>query len=133
MKFSIDKNDIRNILGKVQGLTNRKTSLAITETVLIQAQDGKIKISATDLETGFEGIYPAEVEVEGEIAINAKKLFEIVREFPQGQINIHEVENRWIEISNPSVEYHIVGMKPDEFPEITKVDDLSFFEIEDSF
>ncbi len=132
MKFSIDKNDIRNILGKVQGLTNRKSNLDITETVLIRTVDGAIKISATDLETGFEGVYPANVEAQGEIAINAKKLFEIVREFPEGKINIHEVENRWIEINNPSIEYHIVGMKPDEFPEITKVDDLPFFEIEDS-
>ena len=116
MKFVINKNDIRNILGKVQGITGRRTNLAITETVLIQAKEHAVKITATDLETGFEGEYPATVESEGLIAINAKKLYEIVRDFPSDAIDINEVENRWIEIGKETIEYHIVGMNPDDFP-----------------
>lgn len=130
MKFVINKNDIRNILGKVQGITGRRTNLAITETVLIQVKEHAVKITATDLETGFEGEYPATVESEGLIAINAKKLFEIVRDFPSDAIDINEVENRWIEIGKENIEYHIVGMNPDDFPEIPEVDDVPLFEID---
>ncbi|AOY60685.1 DNA polymerase III subunit beta [Desulfococcus multivorans] len=130
MKFVINKNDIRNILGKVQGITGRRTNLAITETVLIQAKEQTIKIVATDLETGFEGEYPATVESEGTIAINAKKLFEIVRDFPSDSIDINEVENRWIEIGKENIEYHIVGMNPEDFPDIPQVDDAPLFEMD---
>lgn len=130
MKFVINKNDIRNILGKVQGITGRRTNLAITETVLIQAKEHTVKITATDLETGFEGEYPATVESEGLIAINAKKLYEIVRDFPSEAIDINEVENRWIEIGKEAIEYHIVGMNPDDFPEIPQVEDVPLFEID---
>jgi DNA polymerase-3 subunit beta len=130
MKFVINKTDIRNILGKVQGITGRRTNLAITETVLIQAKSDTVKIAATDLETGFEGEYPATVESEGVIAINAKKLYEIVRDFPSEAIDVNEVENRWIEIGSGRIEYHIVGMNPDDFPEIPEIDDAPLFEMD---
>jgi len=130
MKFTINKSDIRNILSKVQGLTGRRTNLAITETILIKTTESGITMIATDLETGFEGTYPAEVESEGQIAINAKKLYEIVRDFPTEDIRINEVENRWIEIGNQSIEYHIVGMDPDDFPDTPHIEDIVFFEID---
>lgn len=130
MKFIINKNDIKSILAKVQGITGRRTNLAITETVLIEAIESSIKITATDLETGFEGEYPASVESQGIIAINAKKLYEIVRDFPTGDINIDEVENRWIQIGNHNIEYHIVGMNPEDYPDTPKFDNISFFEMD---
>ncbi len=128
MKFSIGKSDFREVLSKVQGLTGRKTNLAITETVLITAHDDSVTLVATDLETGFEGNYPASVEAEGAIAINAKKLHEIIREFPADEIQIHEVENRWIEIRNENVEYHIVGMNPEDFQQTPPIEEVTFYE-----
>jgi DNA polymerase-3 subunit beta len=130
MKFTVKKNDIRDVLSKVQGLTGRKTNLAITTNVIIEASESGIIIRATDLETGFVGMFPADVDSEGSIALNARKLFEIVRDFPSEAIHINEIENHWIEIGNDNVEYHLVGMNTEEFPEIPKVDDTPFFEID---
>lgn len=130
MKATINKNEILPVLSKLQGLTGRKTSLAITTNLLIQSGESGITISATDLETGFEGFYPANIETQGVIAINARKLYEIVRDFPSQDIYVNEVENHWIEIGNQTVEYHIVGLNPDDFPEIPKIEDVEFFEID---
>jgi DNA polymerase-3 subunit beta len=132
MKFSIKKADIIDVLSKVQGVTGRKSSLAITETVLITAKNDTVTITATDLETGFEGEYPAVVESDGAIALNARKIYEIIRDFPTENIIINEVENRWIEIGHPKVLYHIVGMNPDDFPDSPSVDGADFIEM-DSF
>ena len=130
MKFSIKKNDIINVLSKVQGLTGRKTNLAITTNVLINATADRITLKATDLETGFEGSYPAHVEKEGELALNARKLYEIVKVFPEESIQINEIENNWIEIGNEKVEYHLVGMNPEEFPDIPSADEAQFISLE---
>ena len=130
MKVTINKNKILPILSKIQGLTGRKTNLAITTNILIRTQDAGISLSATDLETGFEGIYPADIETQGIIAINARKLYEIVRDFPSEDIYINEIENHWIEIGNQKVEYHIVGLNPDDFPEIPKIENIEFFKID---
>ena len=130
MKATINKNEILPILAKIQGLTGRKTSLAITTNILIQTTESGISISATDLETGFEGFYAANIETQGVIAINARKLYEIVRDFPSEDIYVNEIENHWIEIGNQNVEYHIVGLNPDDFPEIPKIEEIDFFEID---
>ena len=125
MNFTIKKNDLLNILAKVQGIAGRKTNLAITTNILIEAADTNIVIKATDLETGFEGHFPAKVESKGTVALNARKMFEIVRDFPSEDIHINEIENNWIEIGNQNIEYHLVGMKFEDFPKIPLFDDLT--------
>ena len=73
MKFTINKFQIVNVLAKVQGLTGRRSNLAITENILIRSTNEGIHLTATDLETGFEGFYPASVEEEGAVSGERKK------------------------------------------------------------
>jgi DNA polymerase-3 subunit beta len=127
MEIVAQKKDINDVLSQIQGLTGRKTNLVITENVLIQARQDGILLNATDLETGFEGIFPAEVKTEGSITINSRKFYEIVKNFPTESIRIAEMENNWVEIASDNVEYHIVGMDPDEYPDPPVIDDISFF------
>lgn len=130
MKIKIKKNDVSDVLSKIQSIASRKTNIAITTTVLIKTVKSGINIISTDLETGFEGFYPAVVEKEGSVAINARKLFEIVRDFPNDELYINEIDNNWIEIMNQSsVEYRMVGMNPEDFPNIPSVENISFFNI----
>ena len=103
MKFIIKKNDILPVLSKILGLTGRKSNLAITSNILIKAEGSNIRLTVTDLETGYEGIYPAKVEEEGSIVINAKKIYEIIKEFPDENIFFNEIKPNWIKIS----QYHI--------------------------
>ena len=96
MKFIINKSQMVTVLSKVQGLAGRRSNLSITENILIRSEPDGVHLTATDLETGFEGFYPASIEKEGAVAVSAKKLYEILREFPSEEILINEVENRWI-------------------------------------
>jgi len=130
MKLTLKKKDIVDVLSKVQGLTGRKTNLAITTNVLLKTSDSGIYIIATDLETGFQGFYPAKVDKEGEVAINARKFYEIIRDYPDETIKMEESENRWIKIGNKKVEYNIVGMTTDDFPELPLIDDTDSFMID---
>ena len=138
MDFTIKKNIFSNVLSKVQGLAGRKTNLAITTNVLIKAEGSQITVLATDLETGFEGHYSASIKKDGVAALNARKLFEIVREFPDELIRIHEVENYWIKIGREKddavgekqLEFNIVGMNPEDFPDIPEIEEVQFFEID---
>lgn len=130
MKFTIKKNEIVDVLSKIQGLTSRRSSLAITECILISADENGIHVVGTDLETGYEGNFPGDVEVPGIIAISARKFFEIAREFPSSEISIEERGNRIIDISNQKVQYHLKGMNPDDFPSIPELEAADFFEVE---
>lgn len=130
MNVTVQKADILPVLSRIQGIVGRKTNLAITTNVLIRTTEKGITISATDLETGFEGNYAATVRREGTIAISARKLFEIVRDFPSTEIILKELDNHWVEIGNETVEYHIVGVNHDDFPEVPRIDSVDFVEME---
>ena len=130
MKFTIRKSDITDILSKVQGITGRKSNLAITANILIKSNDAGISFIATDLETGFEGNYPADIKEPGQITINARKFFEIVQNFPNDDIDIEESEKQWIKISCENVKYNIVGLNPEDFPDIPFIEDVQFSEID---
>lgn len=132
MHFTIDKDQINEVLSNIQGITGRKTSFIITENVLIRAGENNVSLSATDLETGFEGTYPAIVETSGTAAVNARKLNDIVRMFPSDRIIFQEQENRWIRITPDmaeGLEYHLLGMNPDDYPEIPRLEDIRFFKM----
>jgi DNA polymerase III subunit beta len=130
MKFTIQKNEIVDVLSKIQGLTSRRSTLAITECILITAAEEGVHVIATDLETGYEGNFPASVEIPGAIAISARKFFEIVREFPSAEIQIEEKANRIIDIGNQKVQYHLKSMSPDDFPNTPELDTLAFFDVQ---
>jgi DNA polymerase-3 subunit beta len=130
MKFTLKKSKMLDTLAKIQGISGKKTSNAIISCVLIKAIENSLKIYATDYETGFIGFYPAEVESDGAIAINARKLYEIVRDFPTEDILVNEVDNFWIEIGNYNVQYHIVGMNPESFPQVPEIDEIPFIDID---
>ncbi len=129
MKFSFNKKEIVDVLSKIQGLTGRKTNLTITSDILIKAMGSSITITANDLETVFFGSFEAEVETEGVLSINSKKFFEIIREYPETQILVNEVENRWVEIGKGDSVYHIVSSDYENFPETPVIENIDFIEI----
>ncbi len=132
MKFTIQKSEIVNVLAKIQGLAGRRSSLAITECILINVSDKGLQIVATDLETGYEGLFPVEGETPGSIAISARKFYEIVREFPDSKILIEESENRRVDIGNNNVQYHIKGMNPEDFPTTPTIEDVDYMTVDAS-
>jgi DNA polymerase III subunit beta len=130
MKFTIQKNDLIDVLSKIQGLAGRRSSLAITECILMTATEDTLQIVATDLETAYEGRFPANVETPGVIALSARKFYEIVREFPNTEIAIEERDNRRIDIGNENVQYHLKGMNPDDFPQTPTIESVVYFDVD---
>lgn len=130
MKFTVCRDDILSVMANIQGLTGRKSSMAITASVLIQAKSDKIRISATDLETGFEGSYPAQVQSDGILTLNSRKLFEIIRDFPSDNIDFEQTANRWVDIGDVNVKYHISGLDPETFPKNPVLNDIDLFNID---
>lgn len=123
MKATMEKDVLMDALSRIQSICGRKTNNVITTSVLMTAESDYVRIMATDYETGFRGIYPAHVETEGVIAVNGKKVYEIVKELPASHVNIEEVENYWILITEGNILYHLVGMNPLEFPSMAHLEE----------
>jgi len=116
MQFSISKNVFLAGLTKIQGIVEKRHTIPILANVLIEAKNDEITITATDLEVGLKSRYAAKIIEEGKITVSAKKLYEIIKELPDKEINFVSKSNFWVEIKCDKSVFNLVGLSPEEFP-----------------
>jgi DNA polymerase-3 subunit beta len=116
MEFSVSKSALLNELSTTQGVVERKTTIPILSNLLVEAKGDKLNITATDLELSIRTSCDAKVKKEGAGTIPAKKLLELVRLLPEGEIKFKLLENHWVEIVSDKKKYKLVGMAKENFP-----------------
>lgn len=116
MEFTVNSSDLVKELMLTQGVVERKTTIPILSNLLCEAKDGKLTITATDLELSIRTVCAAKVKKEGAGTIPAKKLLELVRLLPTGEVRFKLLENHWVQISADRKNYKLVGMARDNFP-----------------
>lgn len=116
MKIKIERKDLLTGIQRVQGVVEKRNTMPILSHILMEAQRDKISLFATDLEIGIQGAYPAEIIEPGRLTFSARKLFEIVREFPEGKVEITGEAKNWVVIQSGKSHFRIVGLPPEEFP-----------------
>ena len=122
MEIKAKRGDLLATLYWTQSIVERRNTMPILANVLIEAQKGDIRVTATDLEVGVRGQVEGEVAKEGTITVSAKKLYEIVREAPNEQIQLKRLENDWVEIRSGRSVFKIVGLDAKEFPQFPRFD-----------
>jgi DNA polymerase-3 subunit beta len=118
MEFSVKKFDLQGELNLTQGVVERKTTIPILGNLLCEASGNRITLTATDLELSIRTSCEAKVKKEGAGTIPAKKLLELVRLLPEGEIRFKLLENHWVQILADRKTYKMVGMAKDNFPTI---------------
>src|SRR6516162_8320224 len=98
MEFSVNKSALLNELSTTQGVVERKTTIPILSNLLVEAKGARLAITATDLELSIRTSCEAKVKKDGAGTIPAKKLLELVRLLPEGEIKFKLLENHWVEI-----------------------------------
>ena len=120
MEIKISRSELLKALSLIQGIVERKTTMPILTNVLLDAKGKAITITATDLEVGMTTTRPADVIKEGRVAVHARGLYDIIRELSDDIVKINVLENQWMEISSGKARFKIVGLNPDEFPQLPK-------------
>src|SRR5713226_6911951 len=116
MEFSVSKSALLNELTTTQGVVERKTTIPILSNLLVEAREGRVTITATDLELSVRTSCDATIKKEGAGTIPAKKLLELVRLLPEGEIKFKLLDNHWVEIVSDRKKYKLVGMAKENFP-----------------
>lgn len=123
MQFSVSKNALLKELNLLQGIVEKKSTIPILSNVLIEtANDSTISLVATDLDVSLQTECTAESSRPGSIVLQARKLFEIVRNLPDAEINFTKEDNDWVKIVCASSEFRIVGQAKEHFPSTPKAD-----------
>jgi len=118
MKFEMKKEDLFRGLQKAQGVVTLKGAMPILSNILLETREDEISITATDLDIGMEGQYPATVTTPGKLTINAKKIFDIVRELPEKVVRAETDEKDWLNLTCGKSKFKIAGLPPEDFPKL---------------
>ncbi|MBX5453583.1 MAG: DNA polymerase III subunit beta [Acidobacteriia bacterium] len=84
MKCEIDRAALLKALAHVQSVVEKRNTIPILANVLLQAKDGRLSLTATDMEIAVVEEVPAEVSRNGAATAPAATLYEIVRRLPEG-------------------------------------------------
>ena len=116
MKCKINKSILQNMLSKVQGFTERKSTLPILSHVLLEVEDDCLRVKATDLHTSIQVKSPCEVSESGACAINGKSFYEVIRELPDKTLQISIEDNSKALITSELNKIKMNVMDPEEYP-----------------
>ncbi|MCL0048929.1 DNA polymerase III subunit beta [Dehalococcoidia bacterium] len=120
MQISCLQENLSRGLGVLGRITSSRTTLPITNHVLISSDQSRLKLTATNLEIAINCWIGAQIEEEGAIAIPAGLLTDFVSSLPGERIDI-SVANQTMELKCARFEARINGQKADEFPPIPEI------------
>lgn len=115
MKFICSKSDLLKSINIVLKAVPSRTTMSILQCILIEAEPGKIKMTANDMELGIETSLEGDVLDRGTAAIDAKIFSEIIRKLPDNDVTIETDENFQMLISCEKARFHISGKSGEEF------------------
>ena len=130
MKFRIGTGELGKALFRVQGIADKKNSKPILAHALLRASaDGLLEVSATDLDVGLTGIYNARVVTPGAVALQSRQLYDIVKSFPQTDMDIEAGQDHWVEIHAGNSRFRLPSMPAEEFPHMPVEERIPLFEL----
>ncbi len=129
MKFSVSKEKLLEGLQTVQNVVSTRTTLPILSNVLLQAADGQLRLTTTDLDVGVRGSIEAQIEKAGGTTLPARRLFTIVRELPASDIQIDIDSKNVASIRSGPSFFKILGLPEEEFPPLPKFENAKTFTI----
>ena len=84
MRTIIERSDLLKALNHVQSVVERRNTIPILSNVLLEADNGALNLTATDLEIEIRERVEAEVAQAGAVTAPAHMLYDIVRKLPDG-------------------------------------------------
>ena len=117
MELVARKADLVRELQFFQQIVERKNTIPILANVLLEAAGNEITLLATDLEVALRSRCEAVVSKPGAVTLGAKKLYEIVRALPEGDVNIEtDKGGATVKVSAGQFSSKMPTLPRDDFP-----------------
>jgi DNA polymerase III subunit beta len=124
MKLSCLQENLNKGLNIVGRAVATRSTLPITQNILISAEQSRLKLAATNLEMAITCWIGAKVKQKGEITVPARLLTDFVNSLPNDLIEINLPANGHIlELKSGHFQAHIHGIDAADFPPIPQIND----------
>lgn len=122
MEIRLKRTELVAELVPMQGIVERRTTIPVLSHLLLRAADDRLEIAATDLEVSLTSSCEGEVKEEGAIAIQAKKLLEIMRAGAGEDVTLRIDQEGTLTILVGKSHFKIRGLPAEDFPSLPEID-----------
>jgi DNA polymerase-3 subunit beta len=130
MRLKIDRENLLKGVGRTLGVVDRRSTMPILANFLLQTDDNRVIISATDLEVSFRGFYPAEVIEHGALTVQAHYFYNLIKELPGETLDLTGTESSNLKIEEGEARYQLHGLPADQFPPVPEITDQELVQLE---
>ena len=133
MKFTTEKNEIVDALQMGASIAERRQTIPILANLRIVARDGKVEITATDLEIQIKTLTEVKKVVEeGEITVSARKMSELCRSLPDNEALEFDLNNGKLTVSSKNFHADFATISALDFPELESKEETNSLSISSS-
>ncbi len=119
MEFVIKQSVLKEELGFVQGIVEKKSTIPVLSNILIESiGENAIRFIGTDLDVTIRCDAEAEIKTPGAMCIQARRLFDIVRLLEDDDVHFAKEENEWVNLTCGNANFRLAGVSKDNFPEV---------------
>lgn len=129
MKLLCTQENLKNGISIVEKIINKNINLPILDNILLETDEGKLKISSTNLEIGINCWIRSKIEEKGSITIPARIISNFVGSLSSGATIKIEEKNGILHIEADNYKANIKGMDAKEYPLIPQVENKNVIEI----
>lgn len=120
MKFSCEKALLQAMISITSRAVAPKSTIPALEGVLLETGQELI-LTGYNLKTGIRGTVSADIVEEGSIILSARLFGDIIRRLPDDMVTL-STDDLMVNITCGMSEFNILGMEPDQFPELPSVE-----------
>lgn len=128
MKLLVHKDRLQRALNFVDRVTSRNITLPILNNTLLKTENGRLSISATNLELGVSSVIGAKIESIGQIAVPGRTLSDFIKNAPEENISL-ELKQNTLHVQTGSYTTTILCFDASEYPIIPKIEGGILFQI----
>lgn len=129
MKFKINQDHFSNGLQQVLNVVATRSTMPILSNVLIEAAQGHISLTTTNLDLGIRCRIKADVSDPGAITLPVRKLATIVRELPVTDVFFETGDGNQAKITSGGSLFKIMGIGSEEFPPLPSFENRKVYEL----
>ena len=124
MKLSCIQTNLRKGLETVSKAVATRSSIPARQTALIATDNGRLRLTATNLEIAITTWIGAQIEEEGSVTIPARMLSDFINSLPDKKVDIETVANPiGLKIHCANFDAQMNGIDPENYPPIPNISD----------
>lgn len=129
MKFEISTQEFNYLISKCLSVVSQKAVMPILSNLLIEAKDGILTVTATDLKVGIRCFTETKVLENGATTLPAKRLAQLVRELTAVNLEITTGANEITDIKADASRFRLHGMSRADFPALPDLEGAACFSV----